>query len=175
MDTNEENAAGGRVVTAPTNGADGVIPAVLAEYLKFHSKNDEKAIIEFLATAADIGLLYHHNASISAAEVGCQGEIGVACSMTAAGLVAVMESIPMPVENAAEVGMEHNIGLTCDSIDGLVQVPCIERNTMGAVKVINASKLAWQFDGAHHLHLDDVIATMYPTGLDMTSNTNFIN
>jgi L-serine dehydratase len=169
MATNEENAAGGRVVTAPTNGAAGVIPAVLAWYLKFHSKDDEKAIIEFLATAAAIGLLYHRNASISAAEVGCQGEIGVACSMAAGGLTAVMGGTPMQVENAAEIGMEHNLGLTCDPIDGLVQVPCIERNTMGAVKAINASKLAMQYDGIHHVHLDDVIATMHQTGLDMMS------
>ncbi|WOH37396.1 L-serine ammonia-lyase [Thalassotalea fonticola] len=169
MATNEENAAGGRVVTAPTNGAAGVIPAVLAWYLKFHSKDDDKAIIEFLATAAAIGLLYHRNASISAAEVGCQGEIGVACSMAAAGLAAVMGGTPLQVENAAEIGMEHNLGLTCDPIDGLVQVPCIERNTMGAVKAINASKLALQDDGTHHVHLDDVIATMHQTGLDMMS------
>lgn len=169
MATNEENAAGGRVVTAPTNGAAGVIPAVLAWYLKFHSKDDDKAIIEFLATSAAIGLLYHRNASISAAEVGCQGEIGVACSMAAAGLAAVMGGTPMQVENAAEIGMEHNLGLTCDPIDGLVQVPCIERNTMGAVKAINASKLALQNDGIHHVHLDDVIATMHQTGLDMMS------
>lgn len=169
MATNEENAAGGRVVTAPTNGAAGVIPAVLAWFLKFHSTDDDKAIIEFFATAAAIGLLYHRNASISAAEVGCQGEIGVACSMAAAGLAAVMGGTPMQVENAAEIGMEHNLGLTCDPIDGLVQVPCIERNTMGAVKAINASKLALQYDGIHHVHLDDVIATMHQTGLDMMS------
>ncbi len=169
MATNEENAAGGRVVTAPTNGAAGVIPAVLAWYLKFHSKDDEQVITEFLATSAAIGLLYHRNASISAAEVGCQGEIGVACSMAAAGLAAVMGGTPMQVENAAEIGMEHNLGLTCDPIDGLVQVPCIERNTMGAVKAINASKLALQNDGLHHVHLDDVIATMHQTGLDMMS------
>jgi len=169
MATNEENAAGGRVVTAPTNGAAGVIPAVLAWYLKFHSEDDDKAIIEFLATAAAIGLLYHRNASISAAEVGCQGEIGVACSMAAAGLAAVMGGTPLQVENAAEIGMEHNLGLTCDPIDGLVQVPCIERNTMGALKAINASKLALQNDGTHHVHLDDVIATMHQTGLDMMS------
>ena len=169
MATNEENAAGSRVVTAPTNGAAGVIPAVLAWYLKFHSDDDEKAIVEFLATAAAIGLLYHRNASISAAEVGCQGEIGVACSMAAAGLAAVMGGTPLQVENAAEIGMEHNLGLTCDPIDGLVQVPCIERNTMGALKAINASKLALQNDGSHHVHLDDVIATMHQTGLDMMS------
>jgi L-serine dehydratase len=116
-----------------------------------------------------IGLLYHHNASIFAAEVGCQGEIGVACSVTAAGLAAVMGGTPMPVENTAEIGMEHHLGLTCDPIDGLVQITCIEQNTMDAVKAINASKLAWQFDGVDHVHLDDVIATMYPTGLDMMS------
>jgi len=169
MATNEENAAGGRVVTAPTNGAAGVIPAVLAWYLKFHSEDDEQAIVDFMATSAAIGLLYHRNASISAAEVGCQGEIGVACSMAAAGLAAVMGGTPLQVENAAEIGMEHNLGLTCDPIDGLVQVPCIERNTMGAVKAINAVKLALQNDGSHHVHLDEVIETMHQTGLDMMS------
>ena len=169
MAVNEENAAGGRVVTAPTNGAAGVIPAVLAWYLKFKCDDQEKGITEFLTTAAAIGLLYKKNASISAAEVGCQGEIGVACSMAAGALAAAMGGTPDQVENAAEIGMEHNLGLTCDPIDGLVQVPCIERNTMGAIKAINASRLALQSDGVHHVHLDDVIATMHQTGLDMMS------
>ncbi len=169
MAVNEENAAGGRVVTAPTNGAAGVIPAVIAWFLKFKSKNDQQGIIEFMTTAAAIGLLYKKNASISAAEVGCQGEIGVACSMAAAGLTAAMGGTPEQVENAAEIGMEHNLGLTCDPINGLVQVPCIERNTMGALKAINASRLALQSDGIHHVHLDDVIKTMHQTGLDMMS------
>lgn len=169
MAVNEENAAGGRVVTAPTNGAAGVIPAVLAWFLKFKSLNDQQSILDFMTTAAAIGLLYKKNASISAAEVGCQGEIGVACSMAAAGLTAAMGGTPEQIENAAEIGMEHNLGLTCDPIDGLVQVPCIERNTMGAVKAINASRLAMQSNGAHHVHLDDVIKTMHETGLDMMS------
>jgi L-serine dehydratase len=169
MAVNEENAAGGRVVTAPTNGAAGVIPAVMAWFLKFKSKNDQQGIIEFMTTAAAIGLLYKRNASISAAEVGCQGEIGVACSMAAAGLTAAMGGTPEQIENAAEIGMEHNLGLTCDPINGLVQVPCIERNTMGALKAINASRLALQSDGIHHVHLDDVIKTMHQTGLDMMS------
>lgn len=169
MAVNEENAAGGRVVTAPTNGAAGVIPAVIAWFLKFKSTDDAKGISEFLITAAAIGLLYKKNASISAAEVGCQGEIGVACSMAAAGLTAAMGGTPEQIENAAEIGMEHNLGLTCDPINGLVQVPCIERNTMGALKAINASRLAIQSDGTHHVHLDDVIKTMHQTGLDMMS------
>lgn len=169
MAVNEENAAGGRVVTAPTNGAAGVIPAVIAWFLKFKSNNDIKSIVEFMTTAAAIGLLYKKNASISAAEVGCQGEIGVACSMAAGGLAAAMGGTPEQIENAAEIGMEHNLGLTCDPINGLVQVPCIERNTMGAIKAINASRLALQSDGIHHVHLDDVIATMHQTGLDMMS------
>ncbi|NRA59387.1 MAG: L-serine ammonia-lyase [Psychrobium sp.] len=169
MAVNEENAAGGRVVTAPTNGAAGVLPAVLAWFLKCRSTDDKKAIEVYLSTAAAIGLLYHRNASISAAEVGCQGEIGVACSIAAAGLAAAMGGTPAQIENAAEIGMEHNLGLTCDPIDGLVQVPCIERNTMGAIKAINACKLALQFDGDHVVHLDEVIATMHQTGLDMMS------
>ena len=169
MAVNEENAAGGRVVTAPTNGAAGVIPAVIAYYNKFISPDNEQGIVEFLTTSAAIGLLYKHNASISAAEVGCQGEIGVACSMAAAGLTAAMGGTPEQIENAAEIGMEHNLGLTCDPIDGLVQVPCIERNTMGAIKAINASRLALRGDGSHHVHLDDVIKTMHQTGLDMMS------
>ncbi|MDD1793461.1 L-serine ammonia-lyase [Enterovibrio makurazakiensis] len=169
MAVNEENAAGGRVVTAPTNGAAGVIPAVLAYYNKFVSPNNDEGIRIFLATAAAIGSLYKTNASISAAEVGCQGEIGVACSMAAAGLAAAMDATPEQIENAAEIGMEHNLGLTCDPINGLVQVPCIERNTMGAVKAINATRLALNGDGSHHVSLDSVIKTMHETGLDMMS------
>ncbi|WP_271270979.1 L-serine ammonia-lyase [Aliamphritea hakodatensis] len=164
---NEENAAGGRVVTAPTNGAAGVIPAVLAYYDRFVPGADEKGIFDFLATSAAIGMLYKKNASISAAEVGCQGEIGVACSMAAGALCAVMGGTVQQVENAAEIGMEHNLGLTCDPIAGLVQVPCIERNTMGAVKAINAARLALRGDGEHHVSLDSVIETMRQTGLDM--------
>ncbi|MGB1239138.1 MAG: L-serine ammonia-lyase [Pseudomonadales bacterium] len=167
MAVNEENAAGGRVVTAPTNGAAGVIPAVLAYYVKFVPGANEDGIIEFLATAAAIGMLYKKNASISAAEVGCQGEIGVACSMAAGALCAVMGGTNLQIENAAEIGMEHNLGLTCDPIDGLVQVPCIERNTMGSMKAINASRLALRGDGEHHVSLDSVIETMRQTGVDM--------
>ncbi|MFD2177652.1 L-serine ammonia-lyase [Veronia pacifica] len=169
MAVNEENAAGGRVVTAPTNGAAGVIPAVLAYYNKFVSPGNTQGIRTFLATAAAVGSLYKTNASISAAEVGCQGEIGVACSMAAAGLAAAMGASVAQVENAAEIGMEHNLGLTCDPINGLVQVPCIERNTMGAVKAINATRLALNGDGEHHVPLDTVIKTMHETGLDMMS------
>jgi len=164
---NEENAAGGRVVTAPTNGAAGVIPAVLAYYDRFIPNSNEEGIVKFLATAAAIGMLYKTNASISAAEVGCQGEIGVACSMAAGALCAVLGGTNEQVENAAEIGMEHNLGLTCDPIGGLVQVPCIERNTMGAVKAINAARLALRGDGEHHVSLDSVIETMRQTGLDM--------
>ena len=164
---NEENAAGGRVVTAPTNGAAGVIPAVLAYYDRFVPGSNEQGIFDFLATSAAIGMLYKKNASISAAEVGCQGEIGVACSMAAGALCAVMGGTPLQVENAAEIGMEHNLGLTCDPIGGLVQVPCIERNTMGAVKAINAARLALRGDGEHHVSLDSVIETMRQTGVDM--------
>ncbi|RRJ84763.1 L-serine ammonia-lyase [Aestuariirhabdus litorea] len=166
---NEENAAGGRVVTAPTNGAAGVIPAVLAYYMRFmHGANQEGAR-SFLATAAAIGMLYKHNASISAAEVGCQGEIGVACSMAAGALTAVMGGSCEQIENAAEIGMEHNLGMTCDPIGGLVQVPCIERNTMGAIKAINAARLALRGDGKHRVSLDSVIETMHQTGIDMQS------
>ena len=174
MAVNEENAAGGKVVTAPTNGAAGVIPAVLAYYIQFvapkNQDNVQKGIHDFLATSAAIGSLYKTNASISAAEVGCQGEIGVACSMAAAGLTEVMGGTPEQVENAAEIAMEHNLGLTCDPIDGLVQVPCIERNTMGAVKAINACRLALSGDGSHHVSLDDVVKTMHQTGLDMMNH-----
>ena len=164
---NEENAVGGRVVTAPTNGAAGVIPAVLAYYRRFIPDSSEDGICTFLATAAAIGMLYKKNASISAAEVGCQGEIGVACSMAAGALCAVMGGNNRQIENAAEIGMEHNLGLTCDPIAGLVQVPCIERNTMGAIKAINAARLALKGDGQHCVHLDDVIETMRQTGMDM--------
>ena len=167
MAVNEENAAGGRVVTAPTNGAAGVIPAVLAYYVRFVPNSNDAGIKKFLATAAAIGMIYKKNASISAAEVGCQGEIGVACSMAAGALCAVMGGTNKQVENAAEIGMEHNLGLTCDPIGGLVQVPCIERNTMGAIKAVNASRLALRGSGEHHVSLDSVIETMRQTGVDM--------
>ncbi|MBU2713225.1 L-serine ammonia-lyase [Zooshikella harenae] len=166
---NEENAAGGRVVTAPTNGAAGVIPAVLAYYMRFVHGADLKGMYEFLLTAAAIGILYKQNASISAAEVGCQGEIGVASSMAAGALAAVLGGTVRQVENAAEIGMEHSLGMTCDPIGGLVQIPCIERNTMGAIKAINAARLAIRGDGTHRVSLDDVIKTMYETGKDMQS------
>lgn len=164
---NEENAAGGRVVTAPTNGAAGVIPAVLHYYDRFVAQASEQGVIDILLTAAAIGMLYKLNASISGAEVGCQGEVGVACSMAAAGLAAAMGGSPEQVENAAEIGMEHNLGLTCDPVGGLVQVPCIERNAMGAVKAINAARLALQGNGSHVVSLDKVIKTMRETGADM--------
>jgi L-serine dehydratase len=165
---NEENAAGGRVVTAPTNGAAGVIPAVLAYYRRFVPGASPEGTRVFLITAAAIGMLYKKNASLSAAEVGCQGEVGVACSMAAAGLAAVLGGSNEQIENAAEIGMEHNLGLTCDPVGGLVQVPCIERNTMGATKAINAARLAvLHGDGTHRISLDHVIATMRRTGLDM--------
>ncbi|WP_070154875.1 L-serine ammonia-lyase [Sphingobium phenoxybenzoativorans] len=166
---NEENAAGGRVVTAPTNGAAGVIPAVLAYYRKFVPGADREGERTILLTAAAIGFLYKKRASISAAEMGCQGEVGVACSMAAAGLAAVLGGTNQQVENAAEIGMEHNLGLTCDPIGGLVQIPCIERNTMGAVKAINAAYLALQGDGRHIVSLDAVIETMRQTGEDMAT------
>lgn len=166
---NEENAAGGRVVTAPTNGAAGIVPAVLHYYARFVPGATERGVADFLLTAAAIGILYKENASISGAEVGCQGEVGVACSMAAAGLAAVMGGTPEQVENAAEIGMEHNLGLTCDPIGGLVQVPCIERNAMGSVKAINAARLALQGDGTHKVSLDKVIKTMWRTGADMSS------
>ena len=165
---NEENAAGGRVVTAPTNGAAGVIPAVLAYYRRFVPGATAEGVRTFLLTAGAIGLLYKRNASLSAAEMGCQGEVGVACSMAAAGLAAVMGGNNAQIENAAEIGMEHNLGLTCDPIGGLVQVPCIERNTMGATKAINAARLAvLHGDGSHRVPLDRVIETMRQTGVDM--------
>jgi L-serine dehydratase len=165
---NEQNAAGGKVVTAPTNGAAGVIPAVLAYYVRFMPGANSEGIREFLLTAAAIGMLYKRNASLSAAEMGCQGEVGVACSMAAGGLAAVMGGTNEQIENAAEIGMEHNLGLTCDPIMGLVQVPCIERNTMGAIKAINAARLAvLHGDGTHRVSLDKVIETMRQTGVDM--------
>jgi L-serine dehydratase len=166
---NEENAAGGRVVTAPTNGAAGIIPAVIMYYRRFTPNADDEGTLRFLLTAAAIGILYKENASISGAEVGCQGEVGVACSMAAGALAEVMGGTPAQVENAAEIGMEHNLGLTCDPIGGLVQVPCIERNAMGAVKAINAARLALQGDGSHKVSLDKVIKTMRDTGRDMSS------
>jgi L-serine dehydratase len=164
---NEENAAGGRVVTAPTNGAAGIIPAVLHYYHRFCPAATEEGVLDFLLTAGAIGILYKENASISGAEVGCQGEVGVACSMAAGGLVAALGGSVGQVENAAEIGMEHNLGLTCDPIGGLVQIPCIERNAMGAVKAINASRMALRGDGTHTVSLDKVIKTMRDTGRDM--------
>ncbi|HEV8695907.1 MAG TPA: L-serine ammonia-lyase [Lysobacter sp.] len=164
---NEENAAGGRVVTAPTNGAAGIIPSVLHYYDRFCPGSNEQGVFTFLLTAAAVGILYKENASISGAEVGCQGEVGVACSMAAAGLTAALGGTPGQIENAAEIGMEHNLGLTCDPIGGLVQIPCIERNAMGSVKAINASRMAMRGDGKHKVSLDKVIKTMRDTGRDM--------
>ncbi|MFT3776827.1 MAG: L-serine ammonia-lyase [Ottowia sp.] len=169
MAVNEENAAGGRVVTAPTNGAAGVVPAVLHYYMKFVPDASEAGVIDFLLTAAAIGMLYKTNASISGAEVGCQGEVGVACSMAAGALAAAQGGTPRQVENAAEIGMEHNLGLTCDPVGGLVQIPCVERNAMGAVKAINAARMALRGDGSHYVSLDTVIRTMKQTGEDMKS------
>src|ERR1700760_139547 len=146
---NEENAAGGRVVTAPTNGAAGIVPAVLHYYTRFVNGASDRGVVDFMLTAAAIGILYKENASISGAEVGCQGEVGVACSMAAAGLAEVQGGTPAQVENAAEIGMEHNLGLTCDPVGGLVQVPCIERNAMGSIKAINAARIALKGDGTH--------------------------
>jgi L-serine dehydratase len=166
---NEENAAGGQVVTAPTNGAAGIVPAVLHYYRRFEPGADDAGVIRFLLTAAAMGMLYKQNASISGAEMGCQGEVGVACSMAAAGLVSAMNGTNEQIENAAEIGMEHNLGLTCDPVAGLVQIPCIERNAMGSVKAINAARLALRGDGSHKVTLDQVIATMRQTGLDMSA------
>ena len=165
---NEENAAGGKVVTAPTNGAAGIVPAVLRYYERFAPAATERGAEDFLLTAAAIGSLFKENASISGAEVGCQGEIGVACSMAAAGLAAALGATPAQIENAAEIGMEHNLGLTCDPVGGLVQVPCIERNAVGSIKAIEASRLAMLGDGTHRVSLDQVIETMRKTGLDMS-------
>ncbi|MFH5822858.1 L-serine ammonia-lyase [Georgenia sp. AZ-5] len=164
---NEENASGGRIVTAPTNGAAGIIPAVLHYYTRFVDGADEDGVVEFLLTAAAIGILFKINASISGAEVGCQGEVGSACSMAAAGLCAVLGGTPEQVENAAEIGIEHNLGLTCDPVGGLVQIPCIERNAIASVKAINAARLARQGDGSHKVSLDQAIKTMRQTGADM--------
>jgi L-serine dehydratase len=164
---NEENAGGGRVVTAPTNGAAGVIPAVLHYYWRFVPGSNDDGVVEFLLTAGAIGQLFKANASISGAEVGCQGEVGSACSMAAAGLAAVMGGTPAQVENAAEIGIEHNLGLTCDPVGGLVQIPCIERNAVASVKPITAARMALHGDGTHHVSLDTAIKTMRETGADM--------
>ncbi|MEQ1548571.1 MAG: L-serine ammonia-lyase [Chakrabartia sp.] len=165
---NEENAAGGRVVTAPTNGAAGIVPAVLRYYERFAPRACRDGVETYFLTAAAIGSLFKENASISGAEVGCQGEIGVACSMAAAGLAAALGASPAQIENAAEIGMEHNLGLTCDPVGGLVQVPCIERNAVGSIKAIEAARLAMLGDGTHRVSLDQVIETMRKTGLDMS-------
>jgi L-serine dehydratase len=164
---NEENAAGGRVVTAPTNGAAGIVPAVMHYYTRFVPGANDAGVIDFLLTAGAIGILYKENASISGAEVGCQGEVGVACSMAAGALCAVLGGTPRQVENAAEIGMEHHLGLTCDPVGGLVQIPCIERNAIASVKAINAARMALAGDGTHHVSLDQVIKTMRETGADM--------
>ena len=169
MAVNEENAAGGRVVTAPTNGAAGVVPAVAQYYERFVTGADHEGIIRYFLTSAAIGILYKENASISGAEVGCQGEVGVACSMAAGGLTAAMGGTNGQVEHAAEIAMEHNLGMTCDPIGGLVQIPCIERNAMGAVKAVHASRIAESESEEHKVSLDQVIRTMYLTGLDMQS------
>ncbi|MGW0557882.1 L-serine ammonia-lyase [Streptomyces sp. NPDC002926] len=168
MAVNEENAAGGRVVTAPTNGAAGIIPAVLHYYMNFVPGADEDGVIRFLLAAGAIGMLFKENASISGAEVGCQGEVGSACSMAAGALAEVLGGTPEQVENAAEIGMEHNLGLTCDPVGGLVQIPCIERNGMAAVKAVTAAKMAMRGDGSHKVSLDKVIKTMKETGADMS-------
>ena len=164
---NEENAAGGRIVTAPTNGAAGIVPAVLHYYVKFVPGADDDGVVRFLLAAAAVGILFKTNASISGAEVGCQGEVGSACSMAAAGLCEVLGGTPEQVENAAEVGIEHNLGLTCDPVGGLVQIPCIERNAIASVKAINAARLALHGDGSHKVSLDKAIKTMRDTGADM--------
>jgi L-serine dehydratase len=166
---NEENAAGGQVVTAPTNGAAGIVPAVLHYYRQFEAGSDDAGVMRFLLTAAAVGMLFKKNASISGAEMGCQGEVGVACSMAAAGLVSALNGSNEQIENAAEIGMEHNLGLTCDPVAGLVQIPCIERNAMGSVKAINAARLALGGDGSHKVTLDQVISTMRQTGHDMST------
>ncbi|MEU4146673.1 L-serine ammonia-lyase [Streptomyces parvulus] len=168
MAVNEENAAGGRVVTAPTNGAAGIIPAVLHYYMNFVPGADEDGVVRFLLAAGAIGMLFKENASISGAEVGCQGEVGSACSMAAGALAEVLGGSPEQVENAAEIGMEHNLGLTCDPVGGLVQIPCIERNGMAAVKAVTAARMAMRGDGSHKVSLDKVIKTMKDTGADMS-------
>jgi L-serine dehydratase len=169
MAVNEENAAGGRVVTAPTNGAAGVVPAVAHYYERFMPEADHEGLLRFFLTSAAIGILYKENASISGAEVGCQGEVGVACSMAAGGLTAALGGSNGQVEHAAEIAMEHNLGMTCDPIGGLVQIPCIERNAMGAAKAVQASRIALNEQEDHKVSLDQVIRTMYLTGLDMQS------
>jgi L-serine dehydratase len=169
MAVNEENAAGSRVVTAPTNGAAGVVPAVAHYYRNYIAGADEGGILRYFLTSAAIGILYKENASISGAEVGCQGEVGVACSMAAGGLAAAMGGTNPQIEHAAEIGMEHNLGMTCDPIGGLVQIPCIERNAMGAVKAVHACRMALAEEDEHKVSLDQVIRTMYETGLDMQS------
>jgi len=169
MAVNEENAAGGRVVTAPTNGAAGIVPAGMRFLERFVKRLPATAVRDYLLTAGAIGMLYKTNASISGAEVGCQGEVGVACSMAAAGLAEAAGGTPEQVESAAEIGMEHNLGLTCDPIGGLVQIPCIERNAMAAVKAVNAARIALRGDGTRFVSLDQVIRTMRQTGLDMQS------
>ncbi|MGW3814769.1 L-serine ammonia-lyase [Streptomyces sp. NPDC005046] len=168
MAVNEENAAGGRVVTAPTNGAAGIIPAVLHYYINFVPGADEEGVVRFLLAAGAIGMLFKENASISGAEVGCQGEVGSACSMAAGALAEVLGGSPEQVENAAEIGMEHNLGLTCDPVGGLVQIPCIERNGMAAVKAVTAARMSMRGDGSHMVSLDKVIKTMKETGADMS-------
>ncbi len=169
MAVNEENAAGGRIVTAPTNGAAGIIPAVLKYFQLAHNKTAPEDIYTYFLTAAAMGILYKKGASISGAEVGCQGEVGVASSMAAAGLTAVLGGTVAQIENAAEIAMEHHLGMTCDPVLGLVQIPCIERNAMGTVKAVNASRMALMGDGQHHISLDKVIKTMKQTGMDMQS------
>jgi L-serine dehydratase len=169
MAVNEENAAGGRVVTAPTNGAAGVVPAVAHYYSRFIPGADHEGILRYFLTSAAIGILYKENASISGAEVGCQGEVGVACSMAAGGLMAALNGTNGQVEHAAEIAMEHNLGMTCDPIGGLVQIPCIERNAMGAAKAVHAARISMNESEAHKVSLDQVIRTMYLTGLDMQS------
>jgi L-serine dehydratase len=164
---NEENAAGGRVVTAPTNGAAGIIPAVLHYYTRFHPGADDDGVVRFLLTAGAIGVLFKEGASISGAEVGCQGEVGSACAMAAGGLAEVIGGSPEMVENAAEIGIEHNLGLTCDPVGGLVQIPCIERNAVASMKAITAARMAVRGDGEHHVSLDKAIKTMRETGADM--------
>jgi L-serine dehydratase len=164
---NEENASGGRVVTAPTNGAAGIVPAVLHYYTRFVPGASDDGVVRFLLTAGAIGVLFKENASISGAEVGCQGEVGSACSMAAAGLCEVLGGSPEQVENAAEIAMEHNLGLTCDPVGGLVQIPCIERNALASIKAISAARMALRGDGTHFVSLDKVIKTMRETGADM--------
>ena len=169
ISTCEQNASGSKIVTAPTNGAAGIIPAILKYYVKFIKESNDIGIINFIATASAIGGLFKNNASISGADMGCQGEVGVACSMAAAGLTAALNGTPQQIENAAEIGMEHNLGLTCDPIKGLVQIPCIERNSMGAIKALNASRLALSGSGEYKVTLDQVIKTMNDTGNAMNS------